>query len=158
VCETLATVVESMRGRRKLHRDYCQDTAGTNYTILRAFGLGGLIWLFRADTGELVSSIWIDDIPEFCSGEDGPTSHVRLWGALIPECTWVNYDDAKTPCTDVDEPNVHALEKCYYGSARKPEPGGPWPSESTYAPDGGLIGRSVPPVYPSAAGVDAGAR
>jgi len=82
-CETLATVVESMKGRRRLHRDYCEDAAGTNYTTLRAFDLPGLIWLFRADSGELVSSYAPDgglirgSVPAVYTGAPGVDAGAR---------------------------------------------------------------------------------
>lgn len=133
-CETLTTVLDSARrmARRwsvRLNRDQCQDAAGTKYTILTQYGLPTIIYLFRADTGKLVSRILRDDVP-ICPDE---TSNTEITGALIPECTWAD-PDAMTLCSDADEPNVHALETCIYRFM--PETAAPVPSSPPEADAG----------------------
>jgi hypothetical protein len=77
----------------------CEGADGTRFiTIGAGYGLSSAGYIYDAESGELVSTYTVSDVPEFCSA--GDASNVGFYGRVIQDCASVNPNDVTTPCDD----------------------------------------------------------
>ena len=91
-------------------RDYCVAEDGEPFISLGFTDGGGVIYVFRAGSGEVVSRVVSDDGAYFCA--DTAPSNWLVTGRFIPDCMWVR--DVAVPCTDQATPDLGAFENCFY--------------------------------------------